>query len=116
MLSGTSGFSGFTYHTLFLTGMLYEKTGFPQKTLKYYGRALDKNTTVLKSTACNLKDFIYNLVIRYFMDGKKMNMDEVKSLLSDHLKTTNDKIIQTEVEKLYKNFDKDNYIKKTVEL
>lgn len=99
-----------------LTGMLYEKTGFPQKTLKYYGRALDKNTTVLKSTACNLKDFIYNLVIRYFMDGKKMNMDEVKSLLSDHLKTTNDKIIQTEVEKLYKNFDKDNYIKKTVEL
>lgn len=100
-----------TYHTLFLTGMLYEKTGFPQKNLKYYDRALDKNTTVLKSTACNLKDFIYNLVIRYFMDGKKMNMDEVKSLLSDHLKTTNDKIIQTEVEKLYKNFDKDNYIK-----
>ena len=38
-------------------------------------------------------------------------MDEVKSLLSDHLKTTNDKIIQTEVEKLYKNFDKNNYIK-----
>ena len=90
--------------------MLYDKTGSPQKALEYYDRALDKNTTVLKSAACNLKDFMYNLVIRYFIDGKKMDMDEVKSLLPDHLKITDDEIIRTEVEKLYKNFDKDNYI------
>ena len=99
-----------TYHTLFLTGMLYEKTGFPQKALEYYDRALDKNAKLLKSAACNLKDFMSNLVIRYFIDGKMMDMDEVKSLLPDHLKSTNDKIIQTEVDNLYKNFDKDNYI------
>lgn len=99
-----------TYNTLFLTGVLYEKSGFPQKALEYYNRALDKNSTVLKSTACNLKDFMYNLVVRYFIDGKKMNMNEVKSLLPDHLKNTNDKIIQTEVDNLYKNFDKDSYI------
>lgn len=53
---------------------------------------------------------MYNLVVRYFIDGKKMNMNEVKSLLPDHLKNTNDKIIQTEVDNLYKNFDKDSYI------
>lgn len=99
-----------TYHTLFLTGMLYEKTGFSQKALEYYDRALDKNAKLLKSAACNLKDFMSNLVIRYFIDGKMMDMDEVKSLLPDHLKSTNDKIIQTEVDNLYKNFDKDNYI------
>ena len=98
------------YPTLFLTGMLYEKTGAPQKALEYYNRALDKNTTVLKSTVCSLKDFIYNLVIRYFIDGKTMSMDEVKSLLPNHLKNTNDKTIQTEVENLYKNLDKENYI------
>lgn len=99
-----------TYNTLFFTGILYEKTGFSQKAFEYYDRALDKNTKVLKSAECNLKDFIYNIVIRYFIDGKKMDIDEVKSLLPDHLKNTNDKIIQTEVDDLYKNFDKDNYI------
>ena len=99
-----------TYHTLFLTGMLYEKTGFSPKALEYYNRALDKNTAVLKSTGFYIKDFIYNLVIRYFIDGKKMNMDEVNSLLPEDLKNINDKIIQTEVDNLYKNFDKDNYI------
>ena len=57
-----------------------------------------------------MKDFIYNLVIRHFIDGKKMNMDEVNSLLPEDLKNINDKIIQTEVDNLYKNFDKDNYI------
>lgn len=68
--------------------MLYEKTGFPQKALEYYDRALDKNAKLLKSAACNLKDFMSHLVIRYFIDGKMMDMDEVKSLLPDHLKST----------------------------
>ena len=43
-----------------------------------------------------------------------MDMDEVKSLLPDHLKSTNDKIIQTEVDNLSLVSNKNGRVKKLI--
>lgn len=100
-----------SYNTIFLTGMLYEKTGNEKKALEYYNRALNKNTAILNSTVSNLKDFMYNIAIRYFIDGKILNINEVKSLLPDNLKGIDEEVIKADINKLYKEFDKENYIK-----
>lgn len=97
---------------LLLTGILQEHLGNQKQAYRYYEHALHRTGNILSGNKGNLKDFINYLMAKFFMENKLLSIDEVKELLPENLKNTDEKTIRKITDEMSTTFaDRENYIR-----